>query len=371
LATITSTGSSSFDRSVRFPDPVAGMLHGLARGPSGQKGDVLAGAPPVATDQPVMEAKDIKPLATNNQLHDAGLGRFRFQAELGQQGRQPRERGFGLRAGPAHHQHVVGACGVGTNSHKMRGRNGSWHRYYYCRNHDPIRAGGEKRRCPERNIRADALDAFVFDQIKAALTQPDLLLAGEQAVTLTTPIPDDELLAAELARLDRKIDSAEAERRRLVDLYQAGLIELPELQRRAADVTARDRDLQTKRTGLAEERATLTRGNQLRHRVHHFANRIRAVIDQLDQVQKQQLLRLLIDEIRVTGWLIQICLRIALDPSPPDPRDAQGSHHPPGPKRPHPLSSQEGCVPFVVTDGDSFRMKQARARTTPPAKLPK
>ena len=30
-----------------------------------------------------------------------------------------------------------GVCGVGTNCHKMRGRNGTWHRYYYCRNHDP------------------------------------------------------------------------------------------------------------------------------------------------------------------------------------------------------------------------------------------
>jgi len=23
---------------------------------------------------------------------------------------------------------------------------GNWHRYYYCRNHDPLRAGGEQRR---------------------------------------------------------------------------------------------------------------------------------------------------------------------------------------------------------------------------------
>ena len=65
----------------------------------------------------------------------------------------------------------------------MRGRNGSWHRYYYCRNHDPLRAGGQDRRCPERNIRADALDEFVFDQIKQALLQPDLLL------TANTPSP--------------------------------------------------------------------------------------------------------------------------------------------------------------------------------------
>ena len=175
-----------------------------------------------------------------------------------------------------------GVCGVGTNCHKMRGRNGTWHRYYYCRNHDPIRAGGQEHRCPERNIRADALDEFVFDQIRQALLQPDLLLTGEHAVAVTAPIPDDELLAAELARLDRKIDAADAENRRLVDLYQAGLIELADLQRRAADVAARHRELQTKRTSLAEQRAALARGNQVHRRVHDFAERIRGVIDDLD-----------------------------------------------------------------------------------------
>ena len=64
-----------------------------------------------------------------------------------------------------------GVCGVGTNCHKMRGRNGTWNRYYHCRNHDPIKAGGDDRRCPERNIRSDALDTFVFDQVRAALDE--------------------------------------------------------------------------------------------------------------------------------------------------------------------------------------------------------
>ena len=118
----------------------------------------------------------------------------------------------------------------------MRGRNGSWHRYYYCRNHDPIRAGGADRRCPERNIRAEALDSYVFDRIRSALLDPDTLLAGEQAVAARTPAPDDELLAAELARLERKITAADDERRRLADLYQAGLLALPEVQRPAADL---------------------------------------------------------------------------------------------------------------------------------------
>ena len=178
----------------------------------------------------------------------------------------------------------------------------------------------------------------MFDHIRTAITRPDLLLAGEQAVTLATPTPDDELLAAELGRLDRKIDAADAERRRLVDLYQGGFIELTEMQRRATEVTSRRKELQHKRTSLADERTALARDNQLRRRVHDFAARIHAVIDTLDDIQKQQLLRLLIEDVRVTGWHVQIRLRIALDPPPPDPTGPTSTP----PPHPHPVSSQDG-----------------------------
>jgi hypothetical protein len=54
----------------------------------------------------------------------------------------------------------------------MRWRNATYHRYYYRHNHDPLRARGEHRRCPERNIRADALDALVFEQLRSVLERP-------------------------------------------------------------------------------------------------------------------------------------------------------------------------------------------------------
>jgi site-specific DNA recombinase len=226
-----------------------------------------------------------------------------------------------------------GPCGVGTSCHKMRGRNGTWHRYYYCHNHDPLRAGGQDRRCPERNIRADALDEFVFGQIRAALLDPALLLAGEHAITAHTPIPDDQLLAAELARLDRKLDAARGEHRRLIDLYQAGLIDMPELQRRAAAITARQHELEHKRASLAGQRADLARGNRLRRNVEGFAARVAAIIDQLDPAQQQKLLRLLIEDVQVTGWHVQIRLRIPLDDPPPG---AQPHHPEPQPSPAHP-----------------------------------
>jgi len=237
-----------------------------------------------------------------------------------------------------------GPCGMGTSCHKMRGRNGTWHRYYYCHNHDPVRAGGHDRRCPERNIRADALDEFVFGQIRAALLDPALLLAGEQAIAVHAPAPDDQLLAAELARLDRRLEAARGEHNRLIDLYQAGLIDMPELHRRTTAITARQRELEHKRASLAGQRAELARGNRLRHGVEHFAARVATVIDQLNPVQRQELLRLLIEDVQVTGWHVKIRLRIPLD----NPPDDDHPHRRTPPPRPAPASN--GTTPVSTQE---------------------
>jgi site-specific DNA recombinase len=253
-----------------------------------------------------------------------------------------------------------GVCGVGVNCHKMRGRNGTWHRYYYCRNHDPIKAGGPDKRCPERNIRADALDSFVFDQIRAALLRPDMLATGEQAVTAHRPVPDDELLAAELARLDRRLHAIDAERRRLVDLYQTALIDLPDLQRRATDTDTRRRDLQQHRDALTSQRENLAHDNQIRNRVAEFGHRVLTVIDQLTFDQRQQLLRLVVDEVRVTGWKVTIQLRIPLD-EPPHPPPQPSSTGPDLPT-PAPASTQDRLR--SLGGGEGVRVPAGQERRT-------
>ena len=240
-----------------------------------------------------------------------------------------------------------GTCGVGVNCHKMRGRDGTIHRYYYCRNHDPLRAGGQERRCTERNIRANELDTFVFDHVRDALLHPDTLHAGEQAVTTRAPAPDDELLDAQLSRLEHKTDAANAERSRLVDLYQAGLIDQPELHRRAKEIDARRAHLTHQRAALIEQRAALTTNNQLRHRITAFAQRATTALEHLDFDQRQQLLRLVIDEVRVTGWNVEIRLRIPLDQQPQPTTPVT----PPG-RRPRPRAPRHAAPKEAVSSTD-------------------
>jgi site-specific DNA recombinase len=256
-----------------------------------------------------------------------------------------------------------GTCSVGVNCHKMRGRNGASHHYYYCRNHDPLRAGGQDRRCPERNIRADELDAFVFEQVRDALLRPDVLLAGEHAVAARAPAPDDELLAAQLSRLDRRADATLAERDRLVDLYQAGLIELVEMQRRARELDTRRSSIDDQRQSLAEQRDELAKDNRLRQRIGAFAERAAATLDGLDFDQRQKLLRLVIDEVRVAGWNVEIRLRIPLDDT---------GAVPPPTSRPRPRSPRSHNDPKEeVSSNDRLRSLGVPQRRQLPTQRPR
>ena len=103
-----------------------------------------------------------------------------------------------------------GHCHLGCNCHRMRGRNGTWHRYYYCRGHDVLRAHSPEGRCPERNIRADELDNYVWAQVRQVLLDPRQLIAGERAVIAGTPADENELVTAQLRRLDTALDRQRA-----------------------------------------------------------------------------------------------------------------------------------------------------------------
>ena len=124
----------------------------------------------------------------------------------------------------------------------------------------------------------------------------------------------------------------------MVDLYQAGMIELVELQRRAKEVDARRRTVDGQRQALTEERDALAKDNRLRRRIGGFAERVTTAMESLDFAQRQKLLRLVIEEVRVTGWDVEIRLRIPLDEGPPEPPA------PPGP------GDHDGPRPTVSSD---------------------
>jgi site-specific DNA recombinase len=227
-----------------------------------------------------------------------------------------------------------GHCHVSCNCHSSHGRKGTLTRYYSCRNHDLLRAGSEERLCPERYIRANELDQYVFGQVRQAMLDPQQLLAGERAVLAGAP-DENELIAGQLKRLDTAIDAKQGERARLLDAYQAGLLDLEELTRRTSALTARRDQLAREKETLTTRSAELATQNRLRHRLAGFSKRIAASLDDLDFEGRQRLLRLVVEKVRVSGWRVEIHLKIPLPDEPP-PDDDPPEHGPPEPDRPKP-----------------------------------
>jgi hypothetical protein len=226
-------------------------------------------------------------------------------------------------------------------------------RYYSCDNRDPLRAGGPDRVCKQQRIRADELDAFVWDKIQGVLLRPDVLLAGETAV-ISRQAPNDELLDTQRQRLARQLEKADTERRRLADLYQAGLIDLAELKRRGAEITARRANLEAEHEELTKRHQELAAGNRLRRRLADFAARVANGLDSLDFEGRQRLLRLVIEEVRVTGWQVEIRLRIPLSDNPGDGDEG----NPPTPNSPSPKPTSVRRTPARRPVSTELRLSQ-------------
>ncbi len=207
-------------------------------------------------------------------------------------------------------------CQVKLNCYQAR-RNHTTTRYYLCPHRDPWRAGGAEHRCTERRVRADELDTFVFDQVRQLLTRPDLITAGQTAVAAHTPAPDDELLTAQLGRLQRRLQTAHTERGRVADLYQAGVIDNAEMRRRSREIDTRAQRLELEHQTLIARQSELAAGNRLSASITNFADRALHGIDTLDFHGRQQLLRLVLEDVRVQGWNVELHLRIPLDDTPP------------------------------------------------------
>jgi hypothetical protein len=159
-----------------------------------------------------------------------------------------------------------------------------------------------------------------------------MLLARRASDRGQRPDPDDELFAAELGRLDRKIRATTAERRRLADLYQAALIDLAELKRRSSKSPP----------GCATSRPDVTPSPP-------SAPRSPAGTYSTTTYKSP------------AGTSRSGCGYPSTRPTPARATSSRRAqrHCQPGPQL---CQAKTVCVPLVATDGDSYRMRQARAR---------
>jgi site-specific DNA recombinase len=184
---------------------------------------------------------------------------------------------------------VCGRCGrrmVGSWS-KQGGR-------YLCAIRYPRYAPGA---CTGRSLSASTIEQTVWEHVQALLADPEVLRQqyeqghGDPAV--------DVRAEHERVRLERKLTALEREKTRLVDAYQAEVIELAELAERRQRLTEQDQLLRRRVQEIKQQRLDRAAALRLLEGVDAFCTSIRdAMVAPAFEV-KQKVLQLVVQRIVV------------------------------------------------------------------------
>jgi site-specific DNA recombinase len=186
--------------------------------------------------------------------------------------------------------------------------------YYRCLGSDDWRYLNG-RRCTNRPIRQDYLDELVWKQVMRLFEDPDLIgneisKRVQEARNSSPAKVRKETLAKEIARVKNGID-------RLLDAYQDGLLQLPELRNRVSDLRKKDSaltsELQSMESRMVDEETHL----RLVNGIDAFLSRIRTSAETLDVVDRQKILRLIVKEILVSADTVTIRHSIPVTSSGP------------------------------------------------------
>ena len=189
--------------------------------------------------------------------------------------------------------------------------------YYRCLGSDDYRYP-HGRKCTNRPIRQDYLDDVVWKQVMQLFEDPDLIRneinRRIQETRNSNPAKArKETLVNEIARIKKGID-------RLLDAYQEGLVQLPELRGRVHGLRKRDSaltsELQSIESRMVDEGMYL----QLVGRIEDFLSRVRQSADSLNVLDRQKILRLVVKEVLVSGDTVTIKHSIPTTSSIPDPK---------------------------------------------------
>jgi site-specific DNA recombinase len=205
-------------------------------------------------------------------------------------------------------------CDLSMSCHRMRGRDGTWHHYYYCTGHDVLRARGAIGRCTQRNLRADPLDDLVWTEVRRHLENPALIVAAHARLQ-TEPIADD-LVAQDIRDLQKKLAELDREEHRLLDAYQAGLIPLDQLGRRQELLRQRRAHVATSLEARQHDQAAVAETARLHLNVEAFIRRINGPLATLSFEHQQQVVRTVVDRVMVEDGRVDIHFAIPV-PNPP------------------------------------------------------
>ena len=204
-----------------------------------------------------------------------------------------------------------GVCKRGSNARTTwDGRS-----YYVCRGHNAV---VPQHRCRTRHVPAAQLDHVVWEDLCKVLTHTEHIRNALQRAYAGQWLPQE--LKGRLKTMDKAIAHVERQKRRLLDAYLGGVLELPELERKRKELDGRSNTLLAQKRQLeasANERIELAK---IAASIEQFCKQVKEGLSKATFEQKGALVELLIDQVIVADEEVEI--RYVVPTSP------EGPHHP-------------------------------------------
>lgn len=186
--------------------------------------------------------------------------------------------------------------------------------YYRCGGRDTHRCGGQ-RLCDNPPVRTDVLDAAVWEDVCALLKEPERI---RQEYERRRAPDESNGTARGVADLSRVIQHVRRSISRLIDAYEAGLLEREEFEPRIRAARDRLAKLQEDARSLEAEQ---TQHAQLRLVIgdwEAFADRIRDGLENLDWTARREIIRTVVKRVELDSDQVHVVYRVS--PSPSEPR---------------------------------------------------
>jgi site-specific DNA recombinase len=197
------------------------------------------------------------------------------------------------------------SCRVSSNT-----ANPNCSHYYVCpgtKKHFLI-----EKRCSQRCIGADALDELVWEEVSTRLQDPDLVLEAYRECRIHRRDRGEAGLSEQGQKLATQIKLANTEMARLLDAYQAGAIELPELQKRRRLVDAKLDTLHREKELLEKMAREQKQEGDVRRDLEEFRALVSDRVQHSSFEDKQKLMRMVLDKVVVKDWRVDVHYNIPL-----------------------------------------------------------
>ena len=205
--------------------------------------------------------------------------------------------------------------GGSANTKKEVKRNGKLYkyelnpprRYYRCYGYQQMRL-----QCrPKPMIRAERLESLVWGEVKNALENPGLIVAGIEALDAQE---DGGGLAEEIAGAERDLQGVQMEEDRAIRLYVSGKITEGQLDRQRRFITERLETLRVRLDEYRSQQTALAEKRILMENIVEWAEKMGGSLDDLSDEGRRSVLELLLDGVTIDGENnLQITLAVPMD----------------------------------------------------------